>query len=1423
MVITHKTNTKLEDAYYNIKWRLDNAGIKYETENNIIPQWDPNAKDEFGNQLPKPDPDTVGTGTAWIKIFFQDRKQVFVYFCCHLVECSTCTYDRFITVYNYTDDVMDTNLQGMVPALTLKYYADKDETDGDRTVYFDTVYCASGKTYHPLYFRKPRSLADTSVEKCKTCGGSGKITMQTTVPSHYGSGSTINYETTCTDCHGTGFEDGKTVVCDICNGKGVLENEVTVPSGNPYKKPVTVKVKSTCSKCNGTGRISTNNTDDFCHITTLDLFNFYVKKSQTIRDTIDNRINDGMRIREDGINTEYDDSDKNEGGIRKFAKRIYTNDNSYDPDEIPVDSNDLTKITTYNTKLYIDPDSGNPLSSVEEIYDLIAKTKIKNESAEAGEEIDLSKYIFAIPVFEEYLTTANDKIVTDYRIKKFEFYQTNYIDAHKNLIPLTVYFNTDILESTTQDQDYVAVNDTGYISDGLHGHLRIMPTAYRYDTYRNGGILNYIKHCGEVEITNNYYNSYNKIIKPFIKTFTNISQTELVWNFICFKDRNLPIIPFDTNTLYILQNSKAETVDLNKIDINSCYNILSNKTASFNEPLDKPVLSSDMYVNSRSPNFYYVRPIDYFNGVANPITSFDGLSGTNPGTISFTGISNNNTLNFDSSIYNPPDTNWPDNNLPGLLLNNYFNNIVYSIDACLYLNNIDKHLSPDTFNRNIIDLKFGLILDNKNNNREPLYCSIGGDVSLSTDYKITSYIDPDDPTKLCYNYPEYIKRTFNLYFVEDTADFILGTHEYHGNYTSTFHNFPLKNMRFLVFCNPSERTEFYPNTPYTLNPGDFKLELSLTLATNVDPVLSYTYGGSRGKINNTNIVSVPKIKYNYNNYPEGIFNYYHKNFGTYIENYIFNKYHKNTSSDDPVNVGSYISYDYDESTGRLLLSQDTIESQKKYKGFLNIIHDKKLRSIYAKQDTRNDYIVCPSCNGNEKINCHTCNNKRKISLYEYSGDTCPICNGDTEKGCTFCNGTGKVDYLTRYRCPSLDSEGIDHVDHTDKDKNGRCRICAGTKSIVRYYYLKNFEFCNLTQYNGNLPENIEDLNDVNTIDIINRVLNKYVKEKGSSTSEAYLNYIVRKYYGIPLNSTQTTGGSALDWDNIYPLYNGAAANLVFYILNGNFIKYKFWNGSKHIDVEYGYNYIYTTKTYTKEQWEKVEFTEETQKSTILYRIIEDSTDVDKLIGFYVILIPEINTQYTEFKYPADSQTGEQKSLAVQRIYFDKEWVYNNLLKDMTFNKFNIFTEKEEPIVAATQKLPEVSTTYDPTIQDYPKSWYAHIHDEKESTTEKRCETCNGVGKLTCSVCNGTGHMPISEGGQMCTNCMGTGKIICNNCDGTGDDPLTNHEPIELVYGKKLYIYSSNTYINTDNISFEINDQENPRYDGIEREEIDFEE
>ena len=70
-----------------------------------------------------------------------------------------------------------------------------------------------------------------------------------------------------------------------------------------------------------------------------------------------------------------------------------------------------------------------------------------------------------------------------------------------------------------------------------------------------------------------------------------------------------------------------------------------------------------------------------------------------------------------------------------------------------------------------------------------------------------------------------------------------------------------------------------------------------------------------------------------------------------------------------------------------------------------------------------------------------------------------------------------------------------------------------------------------------------------------------------------------------------------------------------------------------------------------------------------------------------------------------------------------------------------------------------------------------------SSTQLRCETCNGSGKRTCTTCQGKGFVPCddckNEGETVCTTCRGTGEapvctkcqgdgiIVCTRCNGTG--------------------------------------------------------
>lgn len=149
MKISRVSKVRLQIAYENIINALKANNVKYITKNNIIQTYIPGSTDENGKPIQKPQPGEEGTGTAWIKCFFGDRKQVYIYFCCHLVDCYTCKYDRYITVYNYTDDIRDTNINGETPITAYTMLPNDMELLDPTTLYFTTN--PMGKTFTFTY------------------------------------------------------------------------------------------------------------------------------------------------------------------------------------------------------------------------------------------------------------------------------------------------------------------------------------------------------------------------------------------------------------------------------------------------------------------------------------------------------------------------------------------------------------------------------------------------------------------------------------------------------------------------------------------------------------------------------------------------------------------------------------------------------------------------------------------------------------------------------------------------------------------------------------------------------------------------------------------------------------------------------------------------------------------------------------------------------------------------------------------------------------------------------------------------------------------------------------------------------------------------------------------------------------------------
>lgn len=1203
MVIKHKINTSLEDAYYNILWRLDNVGANYETENHIVPKWDPNARDEYGNQYPKPEPDTVGTGTAWIKILFKDRKQVLVYFCCHLVECKTCTYDRFITVYNYTDDIGDTNLQSILPWLALKYYDDKSSDDSDRTVYF------KAKTYEgtDLEFYAP------------------EYTVTGTEPCDY-------VDTAGNPCK-----------------NGTITTTVTLPKGNDntYIPAPIIEIKTVCPKCNGSGKL----------------------------DTVTELIKGGWLM------------------LYEFYINV---DNGYYKED--------QKVTDFNIELYKDPKTGRPLNSLEAVYELIEKTKAENEGKSISEQTDLSNYIFIIPLFTKNIERDIDtgEPTTRWIISGLRFYQTNYVDKDGKLIPLKAYAHWIPYESAQKtipdDYNHLGVSDyqLSLYSESGSIQTHVEPDYYTVGLmYQLGGIKNFLKHCGEVET------NAATIHTPLIETYTDISDTDKIWNFICHKDKNLPIFPFDDNTLYISETSKPFEVNLYKNNNLTFKNILAQKTASNHSPLDATVIKPEDPVPAIEPtgdeDKIPVYPIDYFYGIGH-ITNLELNK-----HLQLSNASNNSTYEFRNGYGDNEIRAGDFNSTPGLIITNYTKilNFCFNFHITIPEDKINKHISSVSPYPPILTLRitYGDIDDNGNTfTSQHDLC----DLIIQMDARdINKSIYIDDNGNISYAWPTSLNIIKYMLIDSSLASKI---------------DIPFKNKR-LYFSLIGENSAV---NPYDVSAMDVTLEV--TALSNVKHVSVKT-----NSLVNTNINLLPKIEYNYNNYPEGIFNYYQNKFDTSIENYIFYKYHNELMDREPTDNG-------------LTLIPDTIESQKKYKGFLNLMYQRKLRSIYAKQDSRDDYFTCPICQGDTNIKCDFCNGKRKISMYDYNKN--PNYNpNDASKG---------PEILVRYTCPD-----INNIDHEQGIScANRCRICAGTKFMVRYYYYNSLEFKNLTEYNGKNPVDIESLSDLDTLNIKNRILTSKVKEKGSTLEEPYLNYLIRKYYNVPVQGTE------LDFDKYYEYYNMAINNTVFYILNGNFTSYYYYVGNGHIKVDYGYNYIYSTKTVDRKTWDRDRgtFTD----NTVLYRVISDPTDVDNMIGFYVITETDVKTKDINFA-----------NARVQRIYFDKSWVYSNLLNDMTFNKFNAFIENKHNVVGKHQDLER--------IDKFPS--YAHIHDEEnDQLVDTRCTTCDG-----------TGVDPEDK------------TKPCPLCGGTGDYP-NDLQPESLYYDKAVYAYSSSEYINTNNISFEVDDQ-----------------
>lgn len=840
-----------------------------------------------------------------------------------------------------------------------------------------------------------------------------------------------------------------------------------------------------------------------------------------------------------------------------------------------------------------------------------------------SEDTNIDNYIFIRPILQIITDASNNKSA---KLTSLEFYNINYKNTANEYIPLSV---VKYVPGADESDDPLYADLTGF--DEIT-KKQIPITDGNCDSYIKT-IANYTIHCVR-------------------KTFTDIFDFNGIFNYLCYKDRNLTILP-----------------------LNDGINV-ANSTSYIDYSFSQP-----------EKNWFK------FNNLLNNncATSYSSLDGSN---FTFYHFISKTTQGLSPFSYYPLILN---------ILSDINKNNNLTITNTTQLNHNDYHNMS-------MKLKWSIELEK---NPECGYIiSDSGDYPLK-DTVLISFSQANDS----YTYP-----TTNGYVLTPEQDiFKLQEWVEQKQDDGTIEAVCIEHYEFATKFTHEEtfdiNFDLIPSAlSYTINGimniVDAENHTYFTSGTlNVEMILLCNYDSSEITSKDfDSIMRLPNIYHNYNFVDEGVFEYYSSDYNTYIDNYVTYKYKPIENSN---------------SQSLLVLNDiDTIENfpDKSYKNmFFNTLSVDKLKSIYIKEDLRTKMEECPECHGNKKITCKKCNNTGKVSNYSLQ-------DASNKRITSNCPG------LLAY-----------HMAMRPYDMRYRCRICAGTGQKIEYLFYNCYEFKDISEYNGANPVE-SDLDTPPTVDDIKALTVKTITVDGVKRTLPYLNYWLEKKYDY----------HALDeLDEKYnDYYNSIMSNIVFYKLNGDLTKYYYYDEHDYIQVDYGYKYIYSTKTYTTEDWEKVKDTAETRSNTVLYRILPTYEDFDNYIAFYV--------------YSPAWDGPDVTREVFRRIYFHPSFIYEELAKSLKFKEFNYFVEEKHPY--------EIGE---------------HIHNENDKLVEERCPTCY------CESCKGTGYIEDEK----CPVCNGTGitNPECPDCNGTGIKEDLPEIKLDEHY---LYKYVALHPITTSNINYE---------------------
>lgn len=824
---------------------------------------------------------------------------------------------------------------------------------------------------------------------------------------------------------------------------------------------------------------------------------------------------------------------------------------------------------------------------------------------------------------------------SDDYIDSYDFYKYDYKDFNDNYIPINTY---KYIKNSTID-DMVGTIDHKAPGPNHTNDVHIDGTNY---SSLQETITNYAIHC-------------------ITKTFTDVSDTNSIMDFILYKDRNHTIIPLN-NSLSIADSNKFIDFD---------FQNSQNNTFSLNT-LDMNAIGCDY--QTLEPNLGYNIMCKYHGTSSNSV--FADLSAESSiGTSTVIDMSSDYISLADMTSQSP----YIDVKLFNFIHNTRSVTIKVKIKAEFTKNNSfnDQDINPAMQGQPLLTFK--------------LYSKRTG---YDTPYETSQF-------ELCklqtYETTNYTKNGQVLYDFITTYEDEKIVYVTQSDYTG-----PGFRQVGISVCGINPISDSVYNRAF--NACNISAEVFLVASLNpknienIDPQFVFDH--------------VP-VAYNYNGIEEGIYSHY------------ISELNSN------VNVFKYYQYSYG---GYLNLTKaDTYEinvaqNENWFKDrYFTAIYKDKLKSIYTKVDTRYVQVTCPYCSDkSDDYYCSYCKGTKLISKYEAS-DIEPY-KRTIRDACTYINFYNKYKYSA----------------HTGESMHRRCRHCAGTQNEIKYLFYNCMEFKNLSSYNGKTPVEC-DLDTLPTLDDI-----KALSVTVGNVSMSYLNYMLQKCFDI-----YVTADIAFDYIEEYDdKYKWILNNLVFYKLNGPMTKYYYWTGADFIEVPYGYNYIYSTKTLTQDEWDKILYGDYSN-GVFLYKVLPEKKKFNDYIGFYVFYDQIMNNSIPKF----------------QRIYFYEDGIYDQLVENQDFKDFNYFYQAEEAIDVGI-----------------------HTHDDNAALVEKRCPDC------LCTTCGGEGYVFEDDRQRPCTICGGKGHITpCNTCDNTGIHP--DIENIELP-AKYMYKYTSVRPVTINNISFE---------------------